>query len=270
MIVELSYFFKRGELNIYIYKITNDINEKMYIGQTINSVEERFKRHINSAISNELDTHFARAIRKLGPEHFKVEIIDTATTQDELTEKEYYQIRYYDAVHKGYNETENKLKCGGNTYAAKTDAEMDIIREKIRQTKIGEKNPRAVAVKCKNVISGEILHFKALSEMQKFFNESNHSALGRRCAGKIKSLYKNVWQIAYENDIFSENIEFGRSTYNSKKVKVINLDCLEEKVFKSFSAVEKEYNLPKGKISKKKNKQGSHFIINNLEIMILE
>ena len=31
---------------------------------------------------------------------------------DELTEKEYYWIRYYDAVHKGYNETENKY-CKG-------------------------------------------------------------------------------------------------------------------------------------------------------------
>ena len=106
--------------------------------------------------------------------------------------------------------------------------------------------------------------------MQRFFNESNHDALGKRCTGKIKSLYKNIWQIAYENGIFSEDIEFGRSTYNSKKVKVVDLNCSEEKIFKSLSAVEREYNLPKGKISKKKSKEGSHFIINNLEIMILE
>ena len=83
-------------------------------------------------MNNKLDTHFARAIRKIGPEHFKIEVIDTANSQEELTEKEYYWIHYYDAIHKGYNETENKLKCGGNTYASKTSDEMKVIGEKIR------------------------------------------------------------------------------------------------------------------------------------------
>ena len=46
------------------YKITNDINDKVYIGQTIRPVKKRFERHINDAINNKLDTHFARAILK--------------------------------------------------------------------------------------------------------------------------------------------------------------------------------------------------------------
>ena len=47
-----------------IYKITNKINGKVYIGQTIRPVEYRFNRHMNDALNNILDTHFARAIRK--------------------------------------------------------------------------------------------------------------------------------------------------------------------------------------------------------------
>lgn len=35
------------------------------------------------------------------------------------------------------------LKSGGNTYLSKTDEEMEIIKEKIRQTKMGGKNPAA-------------------------------------------------------------------------------------------------------------------------------
>lgn len=255
---------------MYVYKITNDVNDKVYIGQTINSIQERFKRHINSAINNELNTHFARAIRKIGPEHFTIELIDTAESQEELTEKEYYWIHYYDSTHKGYNETENKLKCGGNTYASKTPEEMRIISKKIRDTKLRGKNPQARAVKCRNIKTNEEKHFDSLRSMQDFFNENNHNALGQRCSGKISSLYKDVWQIAYEENSFSDNIEIGRSTYNSNKVKVIELDTLKEQIFRSGAAVEREYHLPKGKISSTKSKQGAHFIINNLDITILQ
>ena len=41
---------------MWIYKIVNDINSKIYIGQTINPIEERFRRHINDAMNNILDT----------------------------------------------------------------------------------------------------------------------------------------------------------------------------------------------------------------------
>lgn len=255
---------------MFVYKITNDVNDKVYIGQTINPIDIRFRRHINSAISNELDTHFARAIRKIGPEHFKIELIDTASSQEELTEKEYYWIKYYNSVNNGYNETENKLKCGGNTYMSKTKEEMDIIKEKIKITKIGGKNPQARAIKCRNVKTNDEFHFASLSEMQIFFNEPNHAALGKRCRGIIKSLYKNIWQIAYEEDVFSDEIQFGRSTYNSNNILVKELDSLKEIYFKSGAAVEREYNLPKGKISKMKSKNGEHFIINNLDITILK
>lgn len=264
-----SHFF--GEvMKMFVYKITNDVNDKMYIGQTINPIEERFRRHINSAINNELDTHFARAIRKIGPEHFKIELIDTASSQEELTEKEYYWIHYYDATHKGYNETDNKIKCGGNTYASKTEEEMKIIGEKIRQTKLGGLNPRARAVKCRNIKTNEEFHFESLSKMQEFFNESNHAALGKRCTGRTKSLYREVWQISYEENEFSDEIKIGRSTYNSKDIQVIELDKNITKIFRSGAAIEREYNLARHRISKTKIREGNHFIINNLDITILE
>ena len=38
-----------------IYKITNKINGKVYIGQTIRPVEYRFNRHMNDALNNILD-----------------------------------------------------------------------------------------------------------------------------------------------------------------------------------------------------------------------
>ena len=101
---------------MWIYKITNIQNNKVYIGQTIRPVKDRFNRHINDALNNIIDTHFARAIRKYGKENFQIEIIDTAQNQNELNEKERYWIQYYNSVEEGYNETDALSKCGGNTY----------------------------------------------------------------------------------------------------------------------------------------------------------
>ena len=59
----------------------------MYIGQTIRPIQDRFHRHMNDAINNILDTHFARAIRKYGVNSFIIEQIDEAQTQEELNQK---------------------------------------------------------------------------------------------------------------------------------------------------------------------------------------
>ena len=105
---------------MWIYKIINIQNNKVYIGQSIRPINQRFQRHINDSLNNILDTHFARAIRKYGKENFIIEEIDTANTQEELNEKEQYWIKYYNSVTNGYNETDAISKCGGNTYQSKT------------------------------------------------------------------------------------------------------------------------------------------------------
>mgnify|MGYP003415896946 FL=1 len=92
---------------MWIYKITNIQNNKVYIGQSIRPVNQRFRRHINDAINNKLDTYFARAIRKYGKDNFYIKIIDKADNQEELNLKEIYWIKYYKATNEkyGYNET---------------------------------------------------------------------------------------------------------------------------------------------------------------------
>ena len=115
---------------MYVYKITNKFNGKVYIGQSIRPIEERFKRHINDSINNVLDTHFARAIRKYGVDSFDLELVDIANTQEELNEKEQYYIRKYNSINEGYNETDAIYKCGGNTYKYKTNDELNELYSK--------------------------------------------------------------------------------------------------------------------------------------------
>lgn len=211
-----------------IYKITNIQNNKVYIGQTINSLEARFKRHKNDALKtkNPLNTHFARAIRKYGPDSFIAEVIDSATTQEELNQKEQSWIRYYDSVNCGYNETDAIYKSGGNAYQSKTKEELKEIGEKIRQTKLGANNPNRTAVKCKNVITGEEIHFNSQAEAQAFFGETNHQFISRRVLKKVKCLYKEAWLIAYEEDDYISDYTL-KPGGRSKPISVTNTNTGE-------------------------------------------
>ena len=188
---------------MWIYKITNIQNNKIYIGQTIRPVQERINRHFNDALNNIIDTHFARAIRKWGKDNFIYEIIDTAETQEELNIKEQKYIRLFQATNSdyGYNETDAINKCGGNTYHSKTEEEMKIIKEKIRQTKIGSKNPMARKVKKINIITGEEEIYDTVISCAKSCGiNGGKTSITNRLNGKIKTPYKNTWIFEYYNE----------------------------------------------------------------------
>lgn len=227
-----------------IYKITNKENNKVYIGQTIRTLQQRFNRHKNDALHNILNTHFARAIREYGPDAFIAEVIDTAETQEELNKKEQYWIQYYNSINNGYNETDAIEKCGGNTYQSKTSEEMKIIGKKISESKMGGKNPQAVSVKCKSVKTGEELHFTSQAEMRDYFKEKNHQFISRRCLGKIQCLYKNEWMIAFENQDYNNNFtQKGKTPKRGRELKIIDLINNKEYYFHSLRELERDTNI---------------------------
>lgn len=84
-----------------VYIITNDVNDKVYIGQTTNTLKERFNQHYNSP-----ESHVGVAMHEIGKEHFSISVLDdTANNLDELLEKERYYIQKYNAIDNGYNST---------------------------------------------------------------------------------------------------------------------------------------------------------------------
>ena len=89
----------------FIYKITNTINGKYYIGQTIQNVKERFYQHCatkcSKAVSN-MAIH--RAIKKYGKSNFTVEVIEEIDSTN-LNDRERYWIKYYNSYNNGYNST---------------------------------------------------------------------------------------------------------------------------------------------------------------------
>ena len=87
----------------YIYKIINDINNKVYVGKTEFSIEKRFKEHCQDAFRERCEKRpLYSAIRKYGIENFHIELIEET---DNLEEREIYWIGFYDGYTKGYNAT---------------------------------------------------------------------------------------------------------------------------------------------------------------------
>lgn len=88
-----------------IYKITNKINNKIYIGQSIN-YEKRIKEHIYARKNEKkhLNQIIDIAIKKYGKENFSFEIIDKSESNEETDFLERKYIKEYDClVPKGYN-----------------------------------------------------------------------------------------------------------------------------------------------------------------------
>ena len=90
----------------FIYKITNKINGKSYIGQTIQDVKERFYQHCATKCSQAiLNMVIHKAINKYGKSNFTIEVIEEIESTN-LNDRERYWIKYYDSYNNGYNSTE--------------------------------------------------------------------------------------------------------------------------------------------------------------------
>lgn len=84
---------------IGIYKITNKINGKSYIGQS-NNIERRFQEHQTKGCLSRIPLDVA--IQKYGKENFTYEILEKCDTS-KLNERETYWIQYYNTISNGYN-----------------------------------------------------------------------------------------------------------------------------------------------------------------------
>lgn len=147
-----------------IYCITNLVNGKIYIGQTIyKNPNKRWTKHkYDTGVGSLCAIHMA--MRKHGIDSFNFEVIDeSASDLDELNDLESFYVSFYDTFKsRGYNmtsggestevsdETRNKISKG-NTGKIKTLE----TREKIRQANIGKKLSEETKKKISDAVSGE-------------------------------------------------------------------------------------------------------------------
>jgi len=106
-----------------IYKIENKINGKIYIGQTIKSLNQRIAGHL------EAKSHIGNSLRKYGLQYFDISVIDTADDKETLLDKEIEYINFYDSRHpNGYNIVEGG--AGGDSITNNPNRKEILIKIK--------------------------------------------------------------------------------------------------------------------------------------------
>lgn len=195
-----------------IYKIENNINGKIYIGQTIQELKIRFKRHCSfSALSeSEANMPIKRAIKKYGKENFTISVIEECDNSI-INDREIFWIQKYNSFKNGYNATlgggglygywneirdidinEVIEKYNSGVSANKLSKQYHISRQSIRDA-LKRKNikPRS----CKDVCSKGDISLESIAQMLN--DGKSQRQIGKeinRCQGTVWKLIKKLEQ----------------------------------------------------------------------------
>ena len=225
-----------------IYKITNNINDKVYIGQSIN-IKVRWKDHVNSLRRGDSRcTLLQRAWNKYGEENFTFEILELCS-EDELDDIEIKYISFYDSCNNGYN-----IESGGNKKKRLSDETKQKLREahlgkkmsdetlqKMSESRIGEKNP---------------MYGKTHSpEARKKISETHKGKPGRPCTEYQKECARQANLGKHLSDETRNKISEatkGRVAHNKNQRSVY---CIElKRMFENPSTASKELKISSGNI----------------------
>lgn len=89
----------------YIYVITNQVNQKQYVGKTIFSIEKRWKEHQRDSLKQRCEKRpLYEAMSKYGVENFEIEEVEECSPE-EVETREIYWINKLNTFHSGYNAT---------------------------------------------------------------------------------------------------------------------------------------------------------------------
>lgn len=211
-----------------IYKIINDINDKIYVGQTHKSIYERFNRHCRESVwKNTKKMPIILAIKKYGKQHFSVLLLEELSeiaSQIDIDNKEIeWGLKLNSLSPNGYNlklgngngiiseETKRKLSKSNLGKIRSKETKLNLSLSHIgykrseeskqkqsntlkgkrphKNTQLGASKKNSKTYILKN-LSGEII---TITNMKKFCQQNNlyRSNMSLLCTGKLKS--HNGW-----------------------------------------------------------------------------
>lgn len=218
----------------YIYKITNKLNGKIYIGKTTCSVQKRWKEHLQDYKKSRCEKRpLYDAMLKYGPENFHIEEVEECSLE-KLSERETYWIEFFDTFKRGYNATKGgdgkpyldyeliyktyletksltltSQICGcDRKNVKKIIFAYDYPKEEFKKDK--ENNYKKARQKEKELTgknvamldkeTGQVLKtFASLKEAERFLGKpKGNSHISAACRGKRKTAYGYKWKFLGE------------------------------------------------------------------------
>lgn len=202
-------------MNGFIYIIRNTINNKVYIGQTRTSVEQRWKEHLRHAQYGKQIIN--RAMKKYGVDKFYIEMLETCDLED-LDYKEMYYIELYNSTDKskGYN-----VSIGGNTprFKRKILSISDLINlyinKKFTLEEIAKKFEVSRYIICTELKNAGVIIRDRHESSVKFNNISKEVLIEYLLKGRtLRSAAKlaNIPYSTFRKACIYNNVEYNSST----------------------------------------------------------
>lgn len=254
----------------WIYKITNNINGKVYIGQSKNPLN-RFTQHINE----ERDTAIHNAIKKYGKNNFSFEVIEGPI--ENYNEREIYWIKLYNSYKEGYNMTSGgedpPIVGGENNWLTKfsdgliLSLQLDLINTDISFFELS-KRYNIDATYIAKINSGETRNNpQFIYPLRKSNNIAKSKDFIKEIVNKLLYTTISIEQLAKDFKIDSKTIyriNLGRQQNCPKEIEYpirnkgeriskkmlsnIIIDLLDNKL--KLKEIEKKYNLSKSTINR--------------------
>jgi group I intron endonuclease len=235
-----------------IYKVTNLVNGKVYIGQTVREFEIRKTQHIYDTISNKDNSIFHKALLKYGQDKFQWEIIDNAETEEELNKKEIYWINFYNSYIRAKNSNGYNMTIGGEGMSGYKHS--DESKEKISKVKKGSKHHNA------KLTEEDVLQIKELiksgakpTEISQNFKVNIATICDIKSGKKWNHIGEDVSYIKY-------------STIKSSKLSeedVIEIKLLLKQMMTSQKEIAKMFNVSESRINQiNLGKAWKHVVVN--------
>lgn len=228
---------------MYIYRIYNDVNDKNYIGQTVKSLEYRMNLHKNSMVSGHMQPLYV-AMREIGFDKFHIELLQEASSLDDLNALEIKYIETYDSVNNGYN-----VQHGGHCARVMDKPEVKEKHLKsMRSVEVRDKISGSMKESYKKRGGPSKEHRKHLSESKKELYSSPKGDITRakfresfklspeHAEALASSHYKAVYCIDETGEIVAEfnKVKDGAIWWLEHGYKVKSYDQLCDKIKQSY------------------------------------
>ena len=189
-----------------VYKITNLLSGKIYVGQTVRTLEKRINQH-----KRRTESAISQAIKKYGWENFSAEVLEECETQKQIDEREMFWIAKLDCISpKGYN-----LNEGGSGGRTPTD---ETRKKQSESAKRRFQNPdehlkMSMAQRIRFADSAE--HEKLSKAQKKYFNNPERKCLNQR---KILHLLQEQICLRHRRGVFQSLRQEQRNLQKQKNI----------------------------------------------------
>lgn len=175
-----------------IYKIRNIVNNKVYIGKTIQKLDVRIYDHF-SKWSN--CTKLKKAIEEFDSRNFEVSVLEENIPYNMLDERETFYIKLYNSVKEGYNIKEGNSKFRGRA----THAISQEIKKKVKEDYLNGVSPLDIADHFKICITSV---YNILSEVKKRYNKGGFNSKSNIDLQKLIQLKAQGYKTTYIANYF--------------------------------------------------------------------